>query len=352
MRLLIFDTIFPIGHKSLNTRLLSYIESFASVTVVNRRGYIESETSVATTDFVYPSMVDIAGKGRLHSQLVLLRNFLSALASVNLKNYDAIIFFTFDTLNFAIELPLLKRKPVYLIHHRNTAELQNRTKAKVFKTYCNKVHHIVFAQFIADYLINDMGVRPELVHVLPHPILLQAGEPTDGIVKSGNKIFIAIAYSNDEGLIDKIVAYEEKTQLLLRNNIKLVMRWNREPYSNKSIEIIQGHLSEADYSRLYRDAMGVVLPYPQWYKNRFSGAIMDSIFLKKPVIGSDIAIFREFENQYSAFCSHFSSVEDLFDRLISVESLDRVAVEKDYNKFLENHSNEIICKTLKQIVVL
>lgn len=75
-------------------------------------------------------------------------------------------------MGFAIARFLFAGKESYLFHHRNTAELSNKYKRKIFLSYANSVNHIVFTEFIKDYLVNELHVTASRVFVLPHPLIL------------------------------------------------------------------------------------------------------------------------------------------------------------------------------------
>lgn len=347
MKIFVHDTVFPIGHKLLNNRLLSYLGE-ENLLISNHNSYYNHYQK--NWRFIECN-APITNKYSVIARGLTTFASISTLQKAKREDFDKIIYFTFDTINFAAEYFFLKKHDVYLIHHLNTSELIIPRKAHLFKTYANKVKHIVFGDFIKSFLINTMKVDERRVLSLPHPILINKNLnlPESNRIESmsdGRKLWIALGYATDLNLIDQIIEYENKTKLLENNNIKLVLRWFKQPFETKSISIISGHLETSLYNTLYASACGVLLLYPHNYKHRFSGAIMDALANGKPVIGSSIPVTNEFEMAYPSFCSSFKSVPDLFEKIIEKSSPKTGDFQEfELNQFYARHSDNLISES-------
>lgn len=340
MKILIADTVFPIGHKNLNNRLLQYLDG-CDLTIMNNKCYYD-ESHYPKCRFVnFNSRGETSTSKRDRIQEIKL--FRELAKQLKPDHFDKIVFFTFDTLNFALEHPFLNSKDIFLFHHKNTSELKLKHYRWLFKTYSNKVHHIVFSKSIAQYLVDEMGVKKELVHELPHPILL----PLNAYNETANdlsspKRWIGLGYGNDESLIERIIEFEKAHKILYQNNIQLILRWSRPEYNSESIRIINGHLSKDEYTRLYEESSGVLLLYPLSYVNRFSGAIMDGMACNKQIIGTDIPVVREFANEYKSYCSYFKDIRELFGLLVYHGSNPTISNTEDFERFKKTHSDNTV----------
>ncbi|MFR2069499.1 MAG: hypothetical protein ACLS4S_04595 [Bacteroides nordii] len=156
-KILIFDTIFPIGHKDLYQSLITLFPENVELLILNTSDfYNESNKNCSIR---YKKILHLKErKNLLLNQIVLTINtFIGVIYSYSYKS-DIVVFFTFDTLNISIMRFLFRKKNVYLLHHNNTDHLQNKYKKRFFDTYKNKVKHIVFADFIGKYLAS-IGVN-------------------------------------------------------------------------------------------------------------------------------------------------------------------------------------------------
>lgn len=348
MKILVADTVFPKGHKLLNNKLLSYLND-DEITVINSNGYYNKQLfpNYNFIDFEFDGENKISKTDRIREFVLNYR----MTKSLKIKDFDKIIYFTFDTINFAFELPFLKSRNVYLFHHKNTSELSNKTYRIIFKTYANRVNHIVFSKSIADYLIDEIGVHKDLVHVLPHPILMEVLEINKKAQSNKKNInWIGLGYGNDEYLIDEILNFEDKYHFLSKNNIYLTLRWSKPEKHLDNIHVINGHMDIEDYKRLYNKSTGVLLLYPLNYTHRFSGALMDALACGKQVIGNDIPIVREFNSEYNSYCTAFTKVEDLL-HLLKLKSLDTASLKsEDLIKFRKNHEDAQIKLKFRKIL--
>lgn len=348
MRLVIFDTIFPVGHKDLNSKLIDLLSHFTDLTVLNKPGYYTNK---------YPSNVKICTNKLLLSlnsniflnQCYQVWNFLMGFLSVLFVKYDKILFFTFDTVGFAIGRFLFFRKDMYLFHHRNTAELENRYKKKIFLSYANSVNHIVFTDFIKDYLVNELHISPHRVFVLPHPLILPEREDTQINSSDNTNAFVGLGYANDEQLIKRIVEKESKEHLLEKNGIRLILRSKEWNYDSNAIKILKGHLQREEYDRYFYSAKAILVLYPESYKNRMSGAIMDAFNHKKTVIGTKVPIVSYFSENYPTSCKLIASADELFDILIGFRTPEKEQMKKELDLFTERHSDKVVMHKLEEI---
>lgn len=350
MKLLIFDTIFPVGHKDLNNRLIELMSQFSELIVLNKSGYYSEKQRenirIKTSNLFLPIVKNV-----FINQCFQLWNFLIAILTVVFVRYDKVLFFTYDTIGFSIGRFLFLNKNVYLFHHRNTAELSNKYKRIIFSFYSNTVNHIVFTDFIKAYLVNELHVPASSVSVLPHPLIFpdKVSDKQEEMDQT-QKMFVGLGYANDEQLLKDIVTKESETHILEKHGVKLILRskvWN---HKGKTISIFKGHLRREEYDHYFYSTKAVLLLYPDSYKNRFSGAIMDAFIHGKVVIGTNVPIASYFSKCYPASCMITTSVDDLFNKIITFEHPSGEIMEKEHSFFLQQHSDQIVMYKLKQIL--
>lgn len=350
MKLLIADTIFPLGHHLLNEHLLNLLfqnDEISEIKVLNFQNYYANYSEKqrnCNLPFLFKS------KKAYLDYLCQFFNSFILIFRCFMVQYDRVIFFTFDTLAFSF-LRLGICKPIYLFHHNNTDHLQNKYKRFFFRLYMNHVNHIVFADFIRDYLLS-IGVDKSRVYVLPHPLLFSEKNVEPNSLKSNIgdiKVYIALGHANDEVLIRELIAYEYQTNSLEKNHVKLIMR-SVTPYNKlpESIEIISGYLSQEKYDYYYKVASGVLILYPESFKNRFSGALLDALKARKIVLGRNIRIVRHFHCEFPECCILFNDIPDLISKLFYNSVLFDDAT---YEKFLLHYSDDKIKHKLNEILL-
>lgn len=301
MKLLIADTIFPRGHHCLNKHLLKILlqnDEITDIKVLNYHDYyVRCSNKMRSYDIAFL----FKNKSAYIDYICQFLNSLLLMFRCIGIQYDKVLFFTFDTLSLSF-LRLGFFKPIYLFHHNNTDHLLNKYKLKVFKTYMNKVNHIVFADFIKDYLIS-LGVDSNRIFVVSHPLPTSALVSKEIDIVSEDSVYIALGHANDERIIDNLIEYEKQEHRLEKNNIHLVLRSQKE-YDKlpPSIDIVTDFLDEEQYRYYYKVAKGILILYPDCFKYRFSGALLDAFVARKKIIGRNIPIIQHYARKYSSCC--------------------------------------------------
>jgi hypothetical protein len=232
-----------------------------------------------------------------------------------------------------------------LLHHSNIDDLKKTYKTILFSLYKNRVYHIVFADFLKNRLVENFKVKAENVFVLTQVIPDRLRGKTDAYISNMKKTFyIGLGYANDEKTIEDIINYEERTNLLKKNNIYLILRSQERTYEGNNIKIITGFLSRSDYENYYNMAHGVIIIYHKKYQYRYSGSITDALNAKKQVIGRIYPGIEWFSKKYPHNCITFDVISDLFQKLILYK--DKSPNMGEYASFLEFHSQSKILNEL------
>lgn len=339
MKLLIFDTRFPKGHKDLNNRIVKILSEQHQLIVMNNNNFYTCCDK--NIEYVDVDVTEYVGKSVFCNQLSHLKNIFHSYLKVRNFKYDRILFQTIDISSFLLCLLLFPNKIKYVIYHNNADQLCRMLKRLCFNIYRNKIYHLTFADSIADYLIS-LGAPKQRVFVIPHPIptLPQLQFKSDNRQRFMN----ALCGANDDNWVNQIFDYEESTKRLeqLETKIRLRTAVNRH---NKMIEIINNYLSFDEYIKYYIESEGVIVLLPQDYQYRYSGVIKDALAFKTLVYVSDSAISREFSTKYPNNVKIFKDVEQLFDFISQKFTFS----EDEYKKFYEFHSDKNISQTFENL---
>ncbi len=343
MRILVFDTWLPQAHRKLYNSIIELLSKSNSLIVINKNNYYDYISNNITYKNIF--LLDLDHGGLWYKRLAHFLNFLMARISIIGKKYDIALVTTYHTRHFEWQYRWMGKKPVLLMEHYNVDDVASPSMLCHYLNYANKVHHLVFAPFIGDY-INSLGVNNNSIHFIHHP-LFTINNP---VADKGNSTFTNVlspGLSNDDSIIESIIVYERKYGILDRNNIRLILRTNNN-YDNvpPSIKFMKGFLTKDEYESLYNTSDFVLVIYPPSYRFRFSSVILNSMTKHKVLIGNNIDIVRYFSEKYPNNCLMFDSVENFFDVIVEKHPFS----EEERNIFIEEHSNESIEREINNVL--
>ncbi len=350
MNILFLDFIYPIEHKNFNQNMIKAISNFGNVTVFSPTDYFrESLNDVSSVNIIESDRLK-RKKGKFLFRLSTLKSMKESSVIAQKLKPEIIFVSCFETISFAF-FPFLfgAAKNIYIVHHNNTDELRNKIKRRFFKSYSNRVKHIVFEDFIKEYLVNFIGVNAENVYVVPHPLSVNI---LDNTQNSCNDTIdcLGISNSNDEDFIDDIINLEKQNSILKKNGYKLVLRSKKQEFDNGSLKVISGYLDRETYDTYYASCKSVLVPLNKNFCYRMSGTLVDALSNGKVVLGSDVELIKKYSEKYPSLCKKFDSAEDFVDKLHLI-SRENNNIDSDINEYQEHHSRENIAKTIKAIMI-
>lgn len=343
MKISIIDTVFPIGHKDLNNKLISLLpKKDNNILVINNGDFFEEQ------DLENVSFQNFKLKGQqkkfIWTIILQILNYIGIWFKLSKRKDDIKFFFTFENISFAFARILFLKSRNILFHHNNTDYLKVWYVRFFFKSYMNTVQHVVFSDFIKKRLV-EIGVEENRIFVLTHPITKNRSVEND---EGEKNLFLGLGYASDVNLFKEIIEFEDKNKLLKTNNIRLVLRSSSFEYDNDNISFFQGHLSIEEYQNLNSMATGILFLYPPEYKYRYSGGIVDALGYKKVIIGTSIPVMLHFKELYPNVCHSFETIEELFTIMINAKNLIHDA--DNYKSFLENHDDSKVKQGLEKII--
>jgi len=341
----VVDFLFPKGHKELNKHLISCLAKISDVRVVAYEDYFDQHFNDIPNVSVKKIKTLVTKKNVILSRVYALKNMLNINRILNWKDYDFIWINGFETITFTIGKKLIRNKKVYLVHHNNTDELANKVKRFFFDRYKNKVFHIVFEEFIKEYLIKEIGVEEDRVFVIPHPLNYQ---DTIGI-RVDDKLCVGLSNSNDELTISDIIKRERESSIFKRDNIKLVLKSSGKHEGSQTLRIVRGHIAKEEYDDYIKRCAFVLVPFSLSCKNRTSGLIIDALSNEKIVIGSNIPIVRAYATAYQHICYIFNDIGEIPGIMLNSSRISQEA-RSEFKKFKYTHSDFVIIEEMKKML--
>lgn len=354
MKNAVIDFRYEKGHLELNKILIEILSSFGTLDIYDNASayYLNSTRGITCTN---PLSILRAGRrsssgqqNGLIKRLIDFQNMVMEGIAMHAESYDRIFVFTFDTIVFAFgRLLFFRSRNLYLFHHDNIDELDNRFKLWFFQRYMNKVSHIVFEEYMREYLVREIGVRPERVFVLPHPLYAAgSGQAAEKTVREN--IFAAVSNSNDDALVGEIIEYEKRTQRLSENHCRMVIKSKIHTYESESLKVFHGFLEREEFDALVARARSILLLYPASYHYRMSGMMIEALSGGLSVLGRDIPLLAHYADRYPRSCAIFSSVAQLFDL---ITASDHTANEEEIARFKTEHSAQAVREAFQKILI-
>jgi len=344
MRILVFDTWLPLAHRKLYNSIIELLSRSNKLIVINKGGYYDIKSENIT--YVNIPLLDVEHGGLWYKRFVHFVNFFMARIGILGNKYDSVLVTTYHTRHFKWQKRWLDKKELYLMEHYNVDDIAKPSMLSHYLSYANKVHHLVFAPFIGDYL-HSLGVDNKLIHFIHHP-LFTVNVPVSAKRDDAYINVLSPGLSNDEAIMDSIIEYEREFGILERNKVRLLLRSKKE-YINipSSIQFIKGFLSNEEYEELYNAADIVLVIYPLTYRFRFSSVILNSMTKHKVLLGNNIDIVQYFSEIYPNNCLVFDCIEEFFKIIVEKHCFS----EEERDIFIKEHSKESIEQELNSIFI-
>ncbi|TPV41406.1 glycosyltransferase family 4 protein [Bacillus dicomae] len=341
MNILILDYLSPKNHVALYNNMIQYLTHVGHVKVVAKDNYYLDYKKDWKGVELEEIHIKNAGNNMVTRKLQSLTSMIKTRKIVK-NNKDCLkVVLTFDTIAFALGWSWIKSNNIFILHHKNIDELNSKVKKFVFKTYMNKVNHIVFEEFFKEYLINEIGIEEKRVHVIPHPIFSPGASDKDDFRYD----CIGLSNSNDEEFIKKIIEEEVKTNYLKNSNLNVVLRSKKYRFDNGNLKVISGYLSKEEYDNYTQKCKSVFVPLPSTFKYRVSGVIYDALSNYKVVIANNVPIVKHYEEKYPDLCIGVNDVRGFFEKLDIIKF--NKTVNKDFTEFIKHHDEKMVIKKFR-----
>jgi len=333
------------GHKRLDENLIKFLSTFSDVTVISPvNWYSNLPENIRVIHYTLKSKPKKNSKKVYHYSFEIMK-----LASKidRKEKFDYIFVATFHTYVQAFGRLLFKNlNRIYIMHHYNTDTLERKKPNFFFRLYVNKFNHIVFEEFIRDYLIKKYRLIKDRILVLPHPLYKNSIEN-----KSPKYECVGISNSNDENFIKEIILIEKKNKVLKENKIHVILRSKNQTFDNGYLKVITGYLEQRDYNYLINNTRSIFMPFPQSFKYRMSGTLIDALSNGKILLGTDVPLLNLYKKRYPHICNVVKSPDEFINEVIKISNFDFDNIKQEFSLFENDHSTERIIQILKSTFI-
>ena len=343
-KILYLDFMYYTGHVRSNKNFIKALCKFSNVYALSQMNYFdeyrEELNTLDTIRIIEKKNLNLCN-GQLLNRISSLKVMLqSALLARKIRpNY--IFVSSFDTIAFKFGRFLFgKTENMYLLHTINIDELSNNIMRKIFETYKNKVNHVVFEQYMKDYLINEIGIESNRIFVLPHP-LNENSESSS--VKELEYACVGLSNSNDEELIDTLIELEKEKSIFKSNCKKVILKSKDKEFDNGYLKVFKGFLDKNVYDNYINKSECVIVPFPKVFRYRMSGTLVDAFSNDKIILGNDIPIIQTYAKKYPEICKIFASASDVAEEICLCRTSN--GKESEFKKFKSDHSIETLERT-------
>lgn len=335
------------GHKCLDEHYIRILSGFSEVYVIARAGWYENlPDNVRILDYT-PKLISEKCSNRCLQYLLSVRVMHFSKQMQKREKFDYIIAGTFNTMTLLLGKNWFSKENTYIMHHNNTDLLSRPIYRKVFDLYKKKFNHIVQEDFIKEYLISELNITDGQVVVLPHPLNIS-------YKKCSTKIqydCIGISNSNDEESVGQLIQMEKEHHAFRDKKIKILLRSATKKYYDEYLEVITGYLSSQKYDEYISSANSILIPFPDTFRYRESGSLIDALSNGIPVLGGRIPLLEVYSEQYPNICMTYTNIHELPILLEKMKMVDVPLKERDFLKFIHDHSDENITEVMKDIFI-
>ena len=343
MNVLVLDFWFGEYHRRINSKYVEIISDIAEkVYIANNRGFYKVSRFPENVYYIDIDIQD-ASASKIKNCINGVANIAKVYNKVKfvLKEIDIIYVMGYDVVTFSL-FPFLfpTDKPVYLVQHQHIVKVQNGYKKVLFKTYMNKVRHLLLEEEFKKNFIKSTGVNPDRTFVVHHPLF----EIKEQKVNKDNYI-IGISTNNDENIVKEIIDRQKEEGFLDDSGVKLILRSRTYEYEDFALKVYNKFLSEKEFEELYENAIAVLTIVRRDFGDRMSGTVMDGFSSKKKIIGIDVPIIKLYEKMNPEIVFSFHNIDEL---PVLIEKVKNEKVDiKVYDKFLERFSDDTIKNQLR-----
>lgn len=345
MKILIYDYLFVVGHAHPNEHYIRILSKKYEVSVVSVDGFYSRLSDVANViEIESRYSADQIQDSRL-KQVMFCKKVTK---QVDTKRYDYVLMLSYDNTSFIFSKMLFPKKArIILQAHNNIDRLSRKPIERIlFKTYSNKVMHIVYEDFMKKALSGRFGVKSNRVYVLP-----RARFAYDIIATDKHYTAIGLSGSNNDRYIEELIGemneHQDEFPML-----RLLLKMHYQPLSEcDSIEIITKRISDREYKECFSSTRIVLDPLPEAFEYRMSAVLFEALSSRKIVVGSASAIIQHFASKYPHICF---CAENSYHMLQIVSNICRHETEEEkieFDKFNVEYSDDKTMEVFNTIFV-
>ncbi len=333
----IMEMLYPDGHKHLNYRLVKILSKIRNVICLDYKNYCVGEDQNNSIKLLKLPIQFLIRKHEPIIRLGILLNILIAkiILKINRIDFETIIFLSSNIYITQYLKFLFGGKKVVMIHHNDIDSMFTYSYAHIFNRCVQDVHHIVFADFIKNKLLEEFRCTSDIIHVIHHPINF---EINSDVKRKNTYSIVGISLSNDENFIKECIEIDKRKEKQLPYN--MVLRSKETSYNGNNLKVITGYLSYNEYEDYIKETNIALLCFPIGFKYRYSGTLINSIAQGCKILMSNIPLANEESERYPNLIKIYSKAEDLFQ--IPISFFEQMDFLSDREKYLRDHSDKTV----------
>lgn len=332
------------GHKQMDEGIIRPLSKIADVTVLSQEEWFKDmPTDVKLEEYSVKFWLNLPRADNLVRSVCHL---YQAWKWDRRHHYDYLFFTSYHTIVMVMARMLFGKRlgQIYIIHHNNIDSLlKSKMKSVLFSLYAKTVHHVIYENFIGNSLMKHYQIPKKNIHILPHPM-------SSVIVSEKARYdYVGISTSNDEEWVKAMIEEEEKTGILKRKGVSVVLRSSELQYDDGALKVFSGWLSREEYYDYATGGKCMILPFPMDFCYRMSGSLCDALSNNIRVVGSRIPLFCKYEKRYPHICRTGIEMENLIRLKEEWLDNDSALAEKEFEKFERAHSEAAIQDCLAEM---
>lgn len=346
MNLLFCELLYPHTHIRSNSFYLQCLSELdLDLFVLSPENFYSVDRSIGT--FINVEELPIS-KGKLSYRLSALRYSKKIIKIIKEYKIDKIILASSD---YIVLSWLVKKLPqntkLYLIHHAELDSLKtNRIKRAIFALYKEKIEHLVFEEYMKEYLVNEQNIPAEIINVMPHSLNKNRDNKNEEEYLIN---LVGISNSNSEEMINKLITLEKEKGIFKNNNLKVVLKSKEKVFYDGFLKVVCGYLADDEYNGYISNTEFIFIPFPNDFGLRESGTLMDAMSNHKKVIASTIKLMEYYKVEYPHICFTFNNIENLIDILTS-KNINEMFCEDEFEKFETRHNKNSYKAIMRKIL--
>lgn len=357
VKVVVVDPLSPFGHKDINKVFLCNLSDEYEVTYIASSSFSDIVPNHIKFIPIESSLFTI-GPNSLDNRKRLFRALRIILDKVRGIEPEVLFFMSYETLTFALlsHAFFIKGCKVFLMNHLNVDELETSSiKRLAFKSLPKNFTHIVYEDFIRDYVINKYNRKCLTLQHNLNTYKINALCPNSKLKKffesDKDSILFVAPSGNFLGNItlDEIIKLD-KNGYFKEKKFRVFIKNKGIQYESDNLLITNEYLSDGEYTNAFIMADYIFLPYNLSYKYRASGVYFDALTFCKPIIYSNTLFFM---NQIERFGELGISLKETVKETFDGYSLENFEIHKsNINKARLYYSDDNYRNRIKSIIEL
>ncbi|SDC07646.1 MULTISPECIES: hypothetical protein [unclassified Candidatus Frackibacter] len=312
MKILFIDLLCPSGHKDINKYLLDILNelnNIQGVDLVTKKDYLVNVSSVITNKIFIPEKY-FNYKGKFDYRL---KNFLKIrwlIQNIDISYYDVVLVSSYETISFSLAWRKNVTTRTLVFNHNNVDELTSMVKKFFFKNIYNNVEHIVYEEFIKDYLYS-LGVSNK-IWINHHPLDFSKLNIIEKHSNNEEFLVLAPSSSNDDDIIKKLIQ-NPKRKKLLNDKIKLIVKSENIDFKDEQLTVRSDRIAYQDYIDELYSADIITLFFNKNFRYRVSGVFFDSLVFKKKILSYSNVFTNYYLNKYPELGDEFDNINQFLN---------------------------------------